>query len=131
MNPFLRIGRRRFLRNSGLGLGVAPLIPRFAHATEALSGSKPAGAAPIFQGRKMQAPLQSTDSVWIIREPHASFQEQLAARELARGLRSLGLVREPVQAVVGAGELPSSSLTFFLSTDRQSFKNPEAYEISH
>jgi hypothetical protein len=107
------------------------LISGWADSEEARSGAKPAGAALNFQGIKMQARFQSTDSVWIIREPHAGFQEQLASRELARGLRSLGFVRSPVQAVVGEGELPSSNMAFFLSTGRHGFKHPEAYEISH
>jgi hypothetical protein len=130
LNPFIHIGRRRFLRESALGLGVAPLISGLAESEEARPGSKTAGAAPSFEGFKMQARFQSTDSVWIIRDAHAGFQEQLASHELARGLRSLGFVREPVQAVAGGGELPSSNLAFFLSTDRQGFKHPEGYEIS-
>jgi hypothetical protein len=52
----------------------------------------------------MQARFGSTDKVWIFREPHSGFPEQLASCELARGLRSLGLAREPVQALLGAGE---------------------------
>ncbi len=79
----------------------------------------------------MQAKFGSTDTVWIIHEAQAGFQEDLASRELARGLRSLGLAREPVQASVGAGELPSSALAFFLTTNRQNLKQPEAYEISN
>src|SRR5208282_4706193 len=130
MNPFIHIGRRRFLRESALGLGVAPLISGLAESEQARSGSRTAGAAPSFKGIKMQARFQSIDCVWIIRDAHAGFQEQLASHELARGLRSLGLVREPVQAVAGGGELPSSNLAFFLSTDRHGFKHPEAYEIS-
>jgi hypothetical protein len=82
-------------------------------------------------GLKMQAKFGSPDSVWIIREAQAGFQEQWASRELARGLRNLGLAREPVQIVVNEGEVPPSSLVFFLSLDRQKLKHPEAYEISH
>ena len=49
MNPFIHIGRRRFLRESALGLGVAPLISGLAESEEARSGSKTAGAAPSFE----------------------------------------------------------------------------------
>ena len=59
------------------------------------------------------------------------FQEQWASRELARGLRDLGFARDPVQAVAGEGESPSSGFVFSLSTDRQRFKHTEAYEIFH
>ena len=44
--------------------------------------------------------------------------------------RNLGFAREPVQAVAGAGELPSSGLVFSLSVKRQEFKHGEAYQIS-
>jgi hypothetical protein len=131
MYPFLRIGRRRFLRDSAAGLGVAPLISGIADSQKAPESSKPGGAASSVGGVTMQAKFQSTDSVWIVREPHAGFQEQLASRELARGLRNLGLVREPVQSAVSDGEAPPSALVFFLSVDRAGFKHPEAYEISH
>jgi hypothetical protein len=79
----------------------------------------------------MRATFGAKDPVWIIREPQAGFPEQWASRELARGLRNLGLARDPVQAVAGGGELPSSGLVFSMSTNQQNFKHPEAYEISH
>jgi hypothetical protein len=79
----------------------------------------------------MQAQFGSKDTVWILREPNASFPEQLASCELARGLRNLGLVREPVQALVGEGERPGSGVVFSLSVKKEAFKHPEAYEISH
>ena len=126
MHPFLRIGRRKFLRDSALGLGFAPLIS--SSSPPARADQKPGGPAPNSTALMMQA--ASGYPVWIVREPHAGFQEQWASRELARGLRNLGFAREPVQAVLGGGELPPSSLAFSLSTDRQRFKHPEAYEIS-
>jgi hypothetical protein len=129
MHPFLRIGRRKFLRDSALGLGVAPLISSSAESPRA--EQKAGGPVPISTALMMRATLGSKDPVWIVREPHAGFQEQWASRELARGLRNLGYAREPVQAVMGFGELPSSGLIFSLSTGRQDFKHPEAYEISH
>ena len=39
MYPFLRIGRRKFLRDSALGLGVAPLMSSTSGA--ALAGESP------------------------------------------------------------------------------------------
>jgi hypothetical protein len=79
----------------------------------------------------MRATFGSNEPIWIVREPHAGFQEQLASRELARGLRNLGLARDPVQAVRGGGELPSSALLFSLSLSRQGIRRPESYEISN
>jgi hypothetical protein len=128
MQPFLRIGRRKFLRDAALGLGVAPLISSSSESAQA--EQKPGGPALNSTALMMQATFGSKDSVWIVREPRAGFQEQLASRELARGLRNLGLARDPVQAVAGGGEQPSSGLVFLLSTNRQDFKHPEAYEIS-
>jgi hypothetical protein len=128
MNPFLRIGRRKFLRNSAIGLGVAPLI--FSSSESARAEQRPAGLALSSTALMMRATFRAKDPVWIVREPHAGFQEQWASRELARGLRNLGLARDPVQAVAGEGEPTSSGLVFSLSTDRQRFKHPEAYEIT-
>jgi hypothetical protein len=45
MYPFLRIGRRKFLRDSALGLGVAPLIS--SSRASAQAEQKPGGPAPI------------------------------------------------------------------------------------
>ncbi len=90
----------------------------------------PAGPAADSSGLKMQAKFGSTDTVWILREPNSSFPEQLASCELARGLRNLGLAREPVQALMGGGEQPASGLIFALSVRKGGFKHPEASEIS-
>jgi len=129
VNPFLRIDRRKFLRDSALGLGVAPLISSSSEPAHA--EQKPGPPAANTTALMMRATFGSKDPVWIVREPQAGFQEQWASRELARGLRNLGLARDPVQAVAGEGEPPSSGLVFTLSTDRQRFRHPEAYEISH
>ena len=135
MKPFQRIGRRQFLHDSALGLGAAPLIANAAlpakGAAPAHPGLPQSGPTSNSNGLKMQARFGSTDSVWIIREPQAGFQEQLASCELARGLRNLGLAREPVQARVGGGEQPSSGFIFSLSVRKGGVKHPEAYEVSH
>jgi hypothetical protein len=68
-------------------------------------------------------------AVWIVREPGAGFAERWGSRELARGLRSLGLARAPVEAVAGEGEVEPPNLAFFLSIERSRFKHPEGYEI--
>jgi hypothetical protein len=131
MNPLLRIGRRKFLRDSALGLGVAPLISGASSSGSARAEQKPGGFSSNSSALMMRATFGSKDPVWIVREPQSGFQEQWASRELARGLRNLGFAREPVQAVAGAGELPSSALVFSLLTSRQSIRHPETYEISN
>jgi hypothetical protein len=135
MKPFQRIGRRQFLYDSALGLGAGPLIANAASPAKGKATAHPgllqSGAASNSNGLKMQASFGSTNSVWIIREPQAGFQEQLASRELARGLRNLGLAREPIEAQAGESELPSSGFIFSLSVRRGGFKHPEAYEVSH
>ncbi len=128
MYPFLRIGRRKFLRDSALGLGVAPLMSSTSGA--ALAGERSTGASANSGALMMRSVYGSKEPVWIVREPGAGFQEQWASRELARGLRNLGFAREPVQSVAGAGELPPSGLVFSLSVKRQEFKHGEAYQIS-
>jgi hypothetical protein len=49
----------------------------------------------------MLAKFKPTQTVWMLVDLAAVFQGQLAARELARGLRNLGLVQEPTQAKGG------------------------------
>ncbi|MGO8792561.1 MAG: hypothetical protein ACLQVL_34955 [Terriglobia bacterium] len=129
MHPFLRIGRRKFLRDSALGLGVAPLISASSEAARV--AQTPSGPAPNSTAVVMRATFGAQAPVWIVREPNAGFQEQWASHELARGLRNLGFARDPIQAVAGEGEPPASSLVFPLSTDRQKLNHAEAYEISH
>ena len=131
MHPFLRIGRRQFLRSSALGLGAAPLISGMSSAESAGAARQPAAAAPSANALTMQASFDSKAPIWIVREPNSGFQQQLASRELARGLRNLGLARDPVQATAGEGKPPASSLVFSLSTSRQSIRNPQSYDISN
>ena len=130
MHPFLPIGRRQFLRKSALGLCALPLIPGMASA-ESPGTTQKKGAAPNSNAVSMRATFDSKAPIWIVREPNSGFQQQLASRELARGLRNLGLARDPVQAMVGEGHPPATSLVFSLSTSRQSIRNPQSYEISN
>ena len=128
MHPSFRIGRRQFLRDSALGLGLSPVIS--TSAEPAHSAQMPHEAVPDPTVLSMHATYDGQVPIWIVREPNSGFQQQLASRELARGLRNLGLVREPVQAVAGQGQPPVASLVFALSTSRESIRNPESYEIS-
>lgn len=47
---------------------------------------------------RLRSIIDSGQTVWILTRPESSFQEQLASKELARGLRNLGLGREPIEA---------------------------------
>lgn len=79
----------------------------------------------------MSAPYMRAQGVWILMEREAGFQMQLAGRELARGLRNLGLAREPIVAPK-AGTGPATSDTVFtLAVNQVAFQHREAYEISH
>ncbi|HME00075.1 MAG TPA: hypothetical protein VKM93_22435 [Terriglobia bacterium] len=129
MKNFQRIGRREFLRDSALGLGAGPWMAREALSPEGRSDTLPGGRASDSNGLKMQARFGSTDTVWIIREVQAGFQESLASRELARGLRNLGLAREPIQALTSDAQPGPSDSVFLLTVKKEDFKHPEASEI--
>jgi hypothetical protein len=101
-----------------------------ASAEPALA-QKPGGAATNTSLLTMRATFGSNTPIWIVREPQAGFQEQWASRELARGLRNLGLAHDPVQSFEREGEPPSAALVFSLETSRQSIRHPESYEISN
>ena len=68
--------------------------------------------------------------MWILVRPEAEFQEQLAARELARGLRNLGFARDPIQAAVQNVEPRSEDFVFSLELNPRDFEHPETYEIA-
>jgi hypothetical protein len=125
MFPFLRLGRRKFLRDCAVGLAAAPLVSRASEFSGEM-GVEPQTTANSLPAKPV---AHSNKSVWILRGKDADFAEVLAWRELVRGLRNLGFARESVQAVAGEGEVPSTATVFFLSTDAQRFKGPEGYEI--
>ncbi len=128
MHPFLRIGRRHFLRNTAIGLGIAPIIPDLARA-EAM-GEQPR-PAPASNALAMRATFDVKAPIWIVREPNSGFKQELASKELARGLRNLGLAANAIEATAGSDQPPASSLVFTLSTSRESIRNPESYEIAN
>ncbi|HEY6293419.1 MAG TPA: hypothetical protein VI455_17850, partial [Terriglobia bacterium] len=68
--------------------------------------------------------------VWIVLQPESVFDQKLASRELARGLRSLGLAGEPIEAAQEIATPASRDFVFSLSVDKGLFKNPEAYQIT-
>ncbi|HXX22621.1 MAG TPA: hypothetical protein VEO19_05665 [Terriglobia bacterium] len=135
MKPLERIGRRQFLHDSALGLGAGSVIANSAFSADAETSANPgqaqSGSALKPNALMMQATIGSTDKVWIYRKRDSGFPEQFASYELARGLRNLGLAREPVQVFLGEVAPPASGIGFVLSVNEGAFKHPEAYEISH
>ncbi len=115
------INRRKFIQGSVSLVGAKPLAA-WAGASQGLGIRK--------AGLRMQATFKRYQTVWILVGSAATFQEQLAATELARGLRNLGLVRPPQHAEMGSVETGASDLVLSLVIDRQAFKDPEAYEIA-
>jgi hypothetical protein len=100
------------------GLGRSTSAPQDSH-----------NAADLAQWT-FQVAFDSGQTFWILTKPEASFQEQLASRELARGLRNLGLAREPIQAATSGAQPGPSDSVFSLTVERERFKHPEAYEIA-
>jgi len=79
---------------------------------------------------RMRAELKPAQAVWIFVPKEAGFKERFAARELARGLRNLGLAHDPTPAPVGAAEPALTDLVFTLTVSREISKHPEGYEIA-
>ncbi|MGO9272669.1 MAG: hypothetical protein ACLQOO_20945 [Terriglobia bacterium] len=123
-----RVHRRQFIQDSMAILGAGSVA-----ANTALTRiPPPAGGAPSVSNAvewQLQGTLDSGQKTWILTRPEPSFQEQLASRELARGLRNLGLAREPIQATVSGDEPAASDSVFSLTLRREDFKHPEAYAI--
>ncbi len=128
MKPDHRIRRREFLQNACLG--ASSLLARSNQFGFADAAFSPVGGSTDMMP-PLQVSLEPTQNVWITREPGSGFQEQLAARELSRGLRNLVLAREPTLALTTEGQPSATALTFSLLVAKQAFKHPEGYEISN
>ena len=123
------IDRREFLQGSAALLGAGSFHPA-DDSTARASGQGSNREGLTDNGRLSMdfAPGQN-QQVWILTPAEAGFQERLAGRELARGLRKLGLVRPPIEAAGGGAEPSLNDMVFTLQVDRGSLKYPEAYEI--
>jgi hypothetical protein len=126
--------RRAFIKSSTALLGASALAgqsgkPEVARPSEPASsiGGSAAGLSPL----QMQASWDSANAVWILTEPGARFQEQFASKELARGLRKLGLARELRTRSLQGAQPGKSDFVFRLEIRKSGFKHPEAYEIVH
>ncbi|HVA01854.1 MAG TPA: hypothetical protein VMV34_09375, partial [Terriglobia bacterium] len=126
------IGRREFLQGSVALWGAGSYLPA-AHAGE------PAASLQVSShhievadnGRLgMSFGPGGNQKVWILAPRGAGFQERLAGKELARGLRNLGLGRAPIEAPASEPEPGSEDTVFTLRVNKEAFKDPEAYEIA-
>jgi hypothetical protein len=128
-----RPGRRRFLKQTAALVGASPLVAsagqKPGERSRAASKQAPRGQArgPLI---RMATPLAPSGTAWILRAPDSGFQETWAGRELARGLRNLGLAREPIQATLGAGQPVAGDAMFTLVVDPAAFSHPEASAIA-
>jgi hypothetical protein len=88
--------------------------------------------SPAVESSRMpvSARLNSSQPSWILTTANPTFQEKLAARELSRGLRKLGLAGDcRLAALPGAEPRPQESV-FNLLVSPERFKQVEAYEIA-
>ena len=130
----MKPSRRQFLQGSSALLGASSLL---ASAREPQPAEKPKGVVKTTPtpsasnpSLRMSAPYMRAQGVWILMEREAGFQMQLAGRELARGLRNLGLAREPIVAPKAGTEPATSDTVFTLAVNQGAFQYPEAYKIS-
>jgi len=126
------IGRRRFFQDSATLLGAGSLLPAGVHSqttAQDLPAQRTVAGSPDYRLR-MLSKLTPGQAVWIILNADAGFPERLAARELARGLRNLGVARDPIQAVAREGTPGPNALIFRLAVNQGAFDHPEAYEIA-
>src|SRR5579883_2825149 len=107
--------RRKFLQETALYFGAGSWVASHPLASPTAAPARIALQADSSPGDlQMRASFSPTETVWIIRQPNSGFQQMFASRELARGLRNLGLVREPVEAIRGSATPPSGGLIFSL-----------------
>lgn len=129
MKPEKFMNRRKFIQDSAALFGAGSILAGTPQ-TPASAALQPAASKSSGSNLQMRAQFGSAQTVWILHEPGAGFQERFAAKELARGLRSLGLVRAPRQASVQGAEPAKGDFVFTLTVRKESFKHPEAYQIT-
>jgi hypothetical protein len=122
-----RFDRRQFLQSSAAMLGTGALLPPGAAAQAPPATGK---VEPSDRALRMRLRVKPEQSVWIVLEADAGSQERLASRELARGLRKLGFVRDPIVAAAGEASAGPHAILFKLSVNKGAFKHPDAYEIT-
>ena len=128
------IGRRKFLQDSSLCLGAGSLITGSRGNWSGAGSSVLTGQAVASGGEardlRMATNLGAAQTVWILRESTSGFEQKFASRELARGLRNLGVAREPTEATFTDATPAAEQYVFSLKVESSRFKHPEAYAIS-
>jgi hypothetical protein len=129
------IGRREFLQDSALGLGASSLTA-VAGSSLTMAGLPASGLlipASLSQpgDLRMKASFSPSQVIWIVRQPDSGFAGKFASRELARGLRNLGLASDPIEAPQGDATPAPKDFVFFLDVEKGQSEHPEAYEIAH
>lgn len=117
-------------KGSAALLGAGPIYS--AASTRVASASVPHAnlAGIIDNGRlSMNFALVLYRKAWILASGEVSFKEQFASKELARGLRNLGVACAPIHTAGSGAQTGTENAVFTLCLDNVSFKDPEAYEI--
>ena len=124
------IDRREFLQGSAALLGAGSYHPEGHGGGPAAFARQSSIAEVTDNGRLgMNFGPGAGQKVWILAPAAAGFQERLASKELARGLRKLGLARAPIQAAGPGAEPKAEDVVFALRVNKEAFRDPEAYEI--
>ena len=76
------------------------------------------------------AKVDPAQTCWILTTPHPTLQEKLAARELARGLRKLGVASEPRIAELQSAQPAKQDAVFTIAVVPDRFKHKDACEIA-
>ena len=123
------IDRREFLQGSAALLGAGS-VRRAEGGPARTSGGSAAGPEVGDNGSLgMKFALGPNRKVWILAAADSGFQEKLAGKELARGLRKLGLAGAPIEAASSETEAKFDDIVFTLRVDKEAFKDSEVYEI--
>jgi len=72
----------------------------------------------------------ATRAFWILTSPRRTVQELLAARELARGMRKLGVAKQPKVAELRSAQPTKQDSVFVIEVVPDRFSHREAYEIA-
>jgi hypothetical protein len=123
------IDRREFMQGSAALLGAGSVYSA-GNGRAAAYGQGSNSAGVMDNGRlTMNFVLGTNQKAWILAPAEAGFQERLASKELARGLRKLRLTRAQMEAVGSGAEPGTDDIVFALRVERKAFKNSESYEI--
>lgn len=119
MTGDLRINRREFCRTASTAIAALDqlVLARMGFSQEAGNDSR-------------TAKLNPAQTFWILTAPQPTAQEELAARELARGLRKLGITSEPQIAQLQSAHPAKQDAVLTIAVEHDRFKHPDACEIA-